>query len=85
MKLPFVYAWLAGNAACAPRAPNAASKIGIGAWPGSPLFANPVRPFASLIARFCCAFLKSSRNPFSKMFTSFRLNECHSFRARLPR
>ena len=73
MNVPFVYPLPPATAGCEPRGPNAASKIGSATWPGSPLLAKPVRPFARLIARFCCAFLNSSRKPFSKMFTSLRL------------
>ena len=82
--VPFVKPLLAASAGCDPSGPNAASKIGRATWPGSELFANPVRPFARLIARFCCAFLNSSRNPFSKMFTSLKSYARHKLWPRLP-
>src|SRR5262245_22913114 len=87
MKPVDAYPAVAATAATLPRAPKAASKIGKGTWPGSPLLANvqrgwlgvPQFGFVALkIARLFCAFLNSCRNPFSKMLTSFKLLVRHA-------
>src|SRR5204863_475536 len=52
MNVPLVYPLAAGSAVCPPRAPNAASKIGVAAWPGRPVLAKLLTPAAWLMARF---------------------------------
>ena len=66
----------------APVPPNAASKMGNGISPGTPvLSANVVPP---LSAKSVCAFWNSFKNPFSKMLVSLRSEAIHMCTAWLP-